>query len=114
MRKLVVDDGGFARWAGGTARQVRRRRLGRAAGGSWPEARKLNWLPEVGLHLMGRVTWPRSTIAHGDLTGEYRLVVQPVVLGGGLPLFAGLAAPFSLDLIEARSYADGSVLHTYR
>jgi len=48
------------------------------------------------------------------LVDEYRLVVQPVALGDGLPLFAGLTAPFVLDLIEAQGYADGSVLHVYR
>jgi dihydrofolate reductase len=48
------------------------------------------------------------------LVDEYRLVLQPVALGDGLPLFAGLSAPFVLDLIEARAYADGSVLHIYR
>jgi dihydrofolate reductase len=164
-------------------------RPGKFGAGGWgvpPEdpglkARKLDWLREVDLHLMGRVTyeemagfwpasgdeyaksmndtpkvvfsrtlttadWPQSTIARGDLADEisalkrepgkdmiawggaafaqsltrlrlvdeYRLVVQPVALGDGLPLFAGLAAPFSIDLIEARSYADGSVLHIYR
>lgn len=45
---------------------------------------------------------------------EYRLVVQPVALGDGLPLFAGLPGPFVLDLVEAKAYADGSVLHIYR
>jgi dihydrofolate reductase len=144
-------------------------------------ARKLGWLREVGLHLMGRATyeemagfwptsdeqyakpmndlpkvvfsktltradWPQSTIASGDLADEisalkrepgkdmiawggatfaqsltrlglvdeYRLVVQPVALGDGLPLFAGLTAPFLLDLIEAQAYGDGAVLHIYR
>jgi len=48
------------------------------------------------------------------LVHEYRLVLQPVALGEGLPLFAGFTAPFVLDLIEARAYADGSVLHLYR
>ncbi|HYS38402.1 MAG TPA: dihydrofolate reductase family protein [Pseudonocardiaceae bacterium] len=48
------------------------------------------------------------------LVDEYRLVLQPVALGDGLPLFAGLTAPFVLDLIEARAYADGAVLHIYR
>ena len=48
------------------------------------------------------------------LVDEYRLVVQPVALGDGLPLFAGLTANFALDLVEARAYADGSVLHVYR
>jgi dihydrofolate reductase len=48
------------------------------------------------------------------LVDEYRLVVQPVALGAGLPLFAGLTAPVVLDLVEAQPYADGSVLHVYR
>jgi dihydrofolate reductase len=164
-------------------------RPGRFGAGDWgvpPEdpalkARKLAWLREADLHLMGRVTyqemagfwptsddeyarpmndlpkvvfsatlatagWPRSTIARGGLAeeigalkgqpgrdmiawggaafaqslsrlrlvDEYRLMLQPVVLGDGLPLFAGFTAPFLLDLIEARAYADGSVLHIYR
>lgn len=45
---------------------------------------------------------------------EYRLVHQPMALGEGLPLFAGLTAPLVLDLMEAQTYADGSVFHVYR
>ena len=164
-------------------------RPGKFGAGGWglpPEApalkaRKLDWLGDTGLHLMGRATyeemagfwptsddeyaapmndipkvvfsrtltmadWPRSRIASGNLADEinalkrepgkdmiawggatfaqsltrlglvdeYRLVHQPVALGGGLPLFSGLAEPFVLDLIEARAYADGAVLHIYR
>jgi hypothetical protein len=37
-----------------------------------------------------------------------------VALGDGLPLFAGLTAPMVLDLVEARGYPDGAVLHVYR
>jgi dihydrofolate reductase len=48
------------------------------------------------------------------LVDEYRLVLQPVALGDGLPLFTGLSAPFVLDLIEAKAYGDGAVLHIYR
>jgi dihydrofolate reductase len=143
--------------------------------------RKLGWLADAGMHLMGRVTyeemagfwptsddeyakpmndlpkvvfsktltkadWPTTTIASGDLADEvnalkrepggdliawggaafvqslsnlrlvdeYRLIVRPVALGAGLPLFAGFSEPFVLDLIEARAYGDGSVLHIYR
>jgi dihydrofolate reductase len=164
-------------------------RPGKFGAGGWglpPEdpalkARKLDWIRDAGLHLMGRATyeemagfwpasddeyaapmndipkvvfsktltradWAHSTIASGDLAdeisalkrapgkdliawggaafaqsltrlrlvGEYRLVLQPVALGDGLPLFAGLTAPFVLDLIEAQAYADGAVLHVYR
>lgn len=110
-------------------------RPGKLGAGGWgtpPEdpaltARKLGWIRDAGLHLMGRVTyeemagfWPHSDdeyaapISRLRLVDEYRLVVQPVALGDGLPLFAGLVAPLVLDLIEARAYADGAVLHVYR
>lgn len=64
------------------------------------------------------VAWGGAAFAQSlsklRLIDEYRLVVQPVALGDGLPLFAGLTAPFVLELIEARPYADGAVLHVYR
>jgi dihydrofolate reductase len=164
-------------------------RPGKFGAGGWglpPEdlalkARKLDWLGEAGLHLMGRHTyeemagfwptsddpyakpmndipkvvfsktltkadWPQTTIASGGLAeeinalkrepgkdmiawggatfaqsltrlclvDEYRLVHQPVALGDGLPLFAGLTAPLVLNLIHAHAYGDGAVLHIYR
>jgi hypothetical protein len=64
------------------------------------------------------MAWWRVPASSASGTGgcrrRIRLVLQPVALGDGLPLFAGLAAPFVLDLIEARAYADGAVLHVYR
>jgi dihydrofolate reductase len=164
-------------------------RPGRHGGGGWgvpPEdpalkQRKLEWIRDAGLHLMGRATyeemsgfwpfsddayaapmnnipkivfsrtlaradWPESRIARGDLAqeiaelkrepgkdliawggaafaqslarlglvDEYRLVLQPVALGEGLPLFKDLAAPIRLELIDAQTYATGVVLHVYR
>jgi dihydrofolate reductase len=164
-------------------------RPGRHGAGGWglpPEdpalkQRKVDWLHDAGLHLMGRVTyeemaefwpvsddayaakmneipkvvfsktlqqatWPESRIARADLSDEigrlksepgkdmiawggaafaqslirlglvdeYRLVLQPVALGDGLPLFNGLTTPLSLELIEAVTYANGSALHVYR
>jgi dihydrofolate reductase len=164
-------------------------RPGRHGAGGWGlppddpalKERKLGWMRDIGLHLMGRATyeemaefwphsddayaapmnnipkivfsrtleraeWPDSRIARGDLaeeiatlkreTGkdmlawggaafaqslsrlrlvdEYRLILQPVALGEGLPLFKGLAAPLRLELIDAQSYNTGAVLHVYR
>ena len=144
-------------------------------------ARKLDWIREAGLHLMGHATyqemagfwpasdgeyakpmndipkvvfsktltravWPQSTIATGDLADEISALkrepgkdmiaweVRPSPSrsagsawwtntgscysqcrwGDGLPLFAGLTAPFMLNLINARAYADGAVRHVYR
>jgi dihydrofolate reductase len=48
------------------------------------------------------------------LIDEYRLVILPVALGNGLPLFKDLAKPLRVDLTEARSFPDGTVIHVYR
>jgi len=143
--------------------------------------RKLGWMDDIGLHLMGRNTyeemagfwpvsdhayaapmndipkvvfsqtleraeWEESWIARGNLAeeigrlkrepgkdmlpwggaafaqslsrlglvDEYRLILQPVVLGQGLPLFKGLKAPLRLELVDARTYPTGAALHVYR
>jgi dihydrofolate reductase len=47
------------------------------------------------------------------LIDEYRLVILPVALGNGLPLFKDLAKPLRLDLAEAKSFPDGAVIHVY-
>jgi len=48
------------------------------------------------------------------LIDEYRLVIHPVALGNGLPLFKDLARPLRLDLAEAKSFPGGTVIHVYR
>jgi dihydrofolate reductase len=48
------------------------------------------------------------------LIEEYRLVIMPVALGSGLPLFKDLARPLRVDLTEARSFPDGTAIHVYQ
>jgi dihydrofolate reductase len=48
------------------------------------------------------------------LIDEYRLVIHPVALGNGLPLFSDLAKPLRLDLAEAKNFPGGTVIHVYR
>jgi len=48
------------------------------------------------------------------LIDEYRLVILPVALGGGLPLFKDLAKPLRVDLTEAKSFPDGTVILVYQ
>jgi dihydrofolate reductase len=43
---------------------------------------------------------------------EYRLVVNPVLLGAGRPLFAGLAERRNLRLVESVSWPSGCVALT--
>ncbi len=181
MRKLVLSMG--VSLDGLVARP------GRHGAGGWglpPEdpalkQRKLAWMHDVGLHLMGRKTyeemaefwptsddayaapmneipkvvfsrtleraeWANSKMARGDLAqeittfkrepgkdmlawggaafaqslsrlalvDEYRLILQPVALGQGVPLFKDLTAPLRLELVEAQTYPTGAALHVYR
>jgi len=48
------------------------------------------------------------------LIDEYRLVILPVALGGGLPLRKDLAKPLRLDLAKARTFPDGTAIRVYR
>jgi dihydrofolate reductase len=48
------------------------------------------------------------------LIDEYRLVILPVALGNGLPLFKDLATPLRVDLVEAKSFPGGTVTHVYQ
>jgi dihydrofolate reductase len=161
-------------------------RFGAAGWGTPPDdpalkERKLGWMNDIGLHLMGRNTyeemaefwpvsddayaapmneipkvvfsrtlaradWAESRIARGDLSeeiaalkrepgkdmlawggaafaqslsrhglvDEYRLILQPVPLGEGLPLFKDLTAPLRLELVEAQTYDTGAALHVLR
>ena len=45
-----------------------------------------------------------------DLIDEYRLFVNPVVLGAGRPLFGPAETPTDLRLVETRTFGNGVVL----
>ena len=55
-----------------------------------------------------------QALSRAGLVDEYVIVIQPVAFGGGLPMFRDLAAPLELDLVEARTFDTGTVLHIYR
>jgi dihydrofolate reductase len=67
--------------------------------------------PDVIAH--GGASFAAALAARG-LIDEYCLVIQPVALGSGQALFAELPAALSLELIEARSFECGVVVHVYR
>jgi dihydrofolate reductase len=54
------------------------------------------------------------TLWQAGLLDELRLLVNPVVLGHGQPLFADLREPHKLTLRSTRPFASGNVLLTYR
>jgi dihydrofolate reductase len=48
------------------------------------------------------------------LVDEYRLVLQPVALGEGLPLFKDLEGLLRLELVDSTKYSTGTLLNVYR
>lgn len=55
----------------------------------------------------------QSLVASG-LIDEYRLVIHPVVLGQGQPLFSALRSPVHLRLISATPFGSGVVAAVYQ
>jgi dihydrofolate reductase len=55
-----------------------------------------------------------QSLSNLGLIDEYRLVVQPVALGQGLPMFFDLPAPLRLTLVEAKTFSTGTAAHIYQ
>ncbi len=93
------------------------------AGVSWPptaqivrdvaELRSLKGRPGKNMYVVGGPTLVASLLNEG-LIDEVRLIVHPILLGGGKALFAGVDKRLSLDLVEAKSTESGRVIVTYR
>jgi dihydrofolate reductase len=61
----------------------------------------------------GGARFAQSLVASG-LIDEYRLVVHPVVLGQGQPIFSGLHGPVDLKLISTTPFGSGVVGAVYQ
>lgn len=95
-----------------------------ASSGSWAEAEVVNGdlATEIGrlkqqpgkdILAHGGAGFAQS-LAASDLIDEYRLVVHPVALGSGLPLFAQLPKPLHLELRATTLFRSGAVAQVYR
>jgi dihydrofolate reductase len=76
------------------------------------EVRRLKDKPGRGLHAVGGATLVSSLVTAG-LVDEIRLVVQPIVLGRGTPLFKDVKERQALTLLEARPLNAGAVWLNY-
>jgi dihydrofolate reductase len=77
------------------------------------EVRKLKEQPGKGIVLLGSGTIVPQ-LAQAGLIDEYRIMLNPVVLGAGTPLFKGLGRRLDLQLLSARTFRNGNVLLRYR
>ncbi len=53
------------------------------------------------------------TLAEQGLIDEYRILVNPVFLGEGVPLLKGIKNKIELKLLRARTFKSGNVLLSY-
>jgi dihydrofolate reductase len=77
------------------------------------EIEKLKRQPAKDLALFGSARL-MSSLMKLNLIDEHRVMVNPVVLGRGTPLFQGVDDRLNLKLISARPFTSGNVLLTYQ
>ena len=70
---------------------------------------------EVGKPIVahGGAAFVRSLVAR-NLIDEYALLVHPIALGKGLPIFADLPAPRPLKLVSSTAFPGGAAAQVYR
>jgi dihydrofolate reductase len=117
------EDKPFADKLNAIPKMVFSRSLDRAPWGSWDDATivKTSAAKEVAKLKKGSgkdmVIWGSISLAQSlmneALIDEYQLVVCPVVLGGGKPLFRDKVDAFDMRLLKATSFDRGAVLLAY-
>ena len=74
--------------------------------------RKMKQEPGKQIAILGSASLV-SPLAQAGLIDEYQIVVNPVVLGQGRTLFAGIEDKLTLRLTKTRAFANGNVLLCY-
>jgi dihydrofolate reductase len=77
------------------------------------EIAKLKQQPGKDLFLFGSADLATTLIKLG-LIDEYRILLNPIVLGKGSPLFKGVEKPFKLSLIKTRTFQNGNIMLYYQ
>jgi len=84
-----------------------------ASGGLAEEIERLRAEPGEGEIAIGGATLAAEAAAL-DLVDEYRVVVYPVLVGGGIPFFPQRERRVDLELIETRTFSSRVVYLRYR
>ena len=84
-----------------------------ASGGIAEEIERLRAEPEEGDIAIGGATLAAEAAALG-LIDEYRAMVYPVLVGGGIPYFAHRERRVDLELVETRAFSSSVVYLRYR
>lgn len=84
-----------------------------ASGNLAEEIARLKREPGKPILAHGGASFARALVQNG-LVDEYRLLIHPVALGRGLPLFCDLARPLDLKLLSATAFEGGAAAHVYQ
>lgn len=84
-----------------------------ASGGLAEEIERLRSEPGEGEIALGGATLAAQAAASG-LIDEYRAIVYPVLIGGGIPFFPRDERRVDLELVETRTFSSGVVLLRHR
>jgi dihydrofolate reductase len=77
------------------------------------EIKRLKQEPGKDIVAHGGASFARSLVKEA-LIDEYHLIVHPIALGKGLPLFSDLPAPLDLKLVSSTPLDTGAVAQVYR
>jgi dihydrofolate reductase len=77
-----------------------------------PAVRTLRQEEGRDLHVIGSSEFAQTLIEH-DLVDQYRLMIDPLVAGGGKRLFRNGGALKRLRLVESQATSTGAILATY-
>ena len=77
------------------------------------EITKLKGQPGKDLAIFGSANL-LSSLIQMDLVDEHRIMVNPVVLGSGTPLFLGIKEQLELKLVKTKTFSSGNVLLYYQ
>ncbi len=77
------------------------------------EVVRLKQQPGLDIVVAGSADLVQLLMQH-DLIDEYRLIIHPVVVGGGKRLFSALNDKAELKLVDSKTFSSGVVVLTYQ
>ncbi len=76
------------------------------------EVKKLKSLPGKDVFIFGSADLSSTLIQH-DLIDEFRIMINPLILGNGTPMFKNVTAKIDLQLLKTKVFGNGNVLLNY-
>jgi dihydrofolate reductase len=76
------------------------------------EIRQLKQIPGINMTLLGSGSI-LTLFAENGLIDEFQVMIDPVTIGDGTPLFKGIKGIFNMELIQVKPFKSGVVLLTY-